>query len=397
MKKDHPSSKFKTTITGTTVSMAAPSLKENKRIVIKIGSNVIASRKRGLNETRLQEIAKEIAELRDQGHEPFVVSSGAILCGTEKLGLVGPPQTIPMKQAAAAVGQSRLMWAFERFFEQYGIKVAQILLTHGDISDRKRFINARNTLMTLQEHGIVPIINENDTVTVNEIKLGDNDDLAAQVTHLVDASLLIALSDVDGLYTDDPRKNPQAKRIDLVERVTEEIQKMAGDTGQQGGTGGMASKIKMAKHVSSYGVTTLIISGQKPGYIKRAFQRETVGTLFLPQSGRLSSKKHWIAYALKARGRVTLDGGAADALVNRGRSLLPSGITAVEGSFDVGDAILCVSHEGREIAKGLTNYNASEMIQIKGMHSSQIEGVLGYKGMDEVIHRDNLVIVNGAL
>ncbi len=379
------------------MTLKRPALSKNKRIVIKIGSKVIASRDRGLDETRLKEIAEELSTLRNQGHELFIVSSGAILCGTEKLGLAKPPQTIPMKQAAAAVGQSRLMWAYEKFFEQSGIKVAQILLTHGDISDRKRFINARNTLMTLQEHGILPIINENDTVTVSELKMGDNDDLAAQTTHLVDASLLIALSDVDGLYTEDPTLNPQAERIPLVEQVTDQIQAIAGDTGKQGGTGGMASKVKMAKNVASYGVTTLIINGKTSGLIQRAFEGEAVGTLFLPQSGRRSSKKQWIAYSLKARGRVWLDAGATEALLKKGRSLLPSGITRVEGSFEVGDAVLCFSPDEKEIAKGLTNYNASEMIQIKGLRSAQIEAKLGYKGMDEVIHRDNLVIVNETL
>jgi len=371
-----------------------PALSKNKRIVIKIGSNVIASRDRGLNEVRLKEIAEELSALRKEGYELFVVSSGAILCGTEKLGLSKPPQTIPMKQAAAAVGQSRLMWAYEKYFEQFGVKVAQILLTHGDISDRKRFINARNTLMTLQEHGVLPIINENDTVTVSELKLGDNDDLAAQTTHLVDASLLIALSDVDGLYTEDPTLNPKAERIPLVEQVNDKILAMAGDTGKQGGTGGMASKVKMAKNVASYGVTTLIISGKTSGLIQRAFQGEAVGTLFLPQSGRRSAKKQWIAHSLKTRGRLWLDEGAVEALLKKGRSLLPSGITQVEGTFEVGDAVLCLSADGKEMAKGLTNYNASEMIEIKGLRSAQIEETLGYKGMDEVIHRDNLVIFN---
>ncbi|HZR46613.1 MAG TPA: glutamate 5-kinase [Candidatus Manganitrophaceae bacterium] len=371
-------------------------LKKNKRVVIKIGSSVIASHEKGLNEKRIEEIAEEVAALRKERHELFIVSSGAILCGTEKLGLARRPKTIPMKQAAAAVGQSRLMWAYERFFERFQIKVAQVLLTREDIADRKRFINARNTLMTLLDYGVLPIINENDTVTIDEIKLGDNDNLAAQVTHLVDASLLVILSDVDGLYTADPRKDPKATLIPQVETVTSEIEKISGESGQLGGTGGMASKVRTAKNVSSYGGTTLILNGTVPGLMSRAFQGETVGTLFLPQTVRVSSRKHWIAHSLKTKGDIVLDAGAVEALLGKGRSLLPSGITSVEGKFEVGDAIRCLSPDRKEIAKGLTNYSASEMILIKGIHTSQIEKVLGYKSTDEVIHRDNLVIFNGA-
>ena len=369
-------------------------LKKKRRVVIKIGSSVIASHDKGLNEKRIEEIAEEIAALRKERHEIFIVSSGAILCGMEKLGLTKRPKAIPIKQAAAAVGQSRLMWAYERFFERFQIKVAQVLLTHEDIADRKRFINARNTLMTLLEYDVLPIINENDTVTIDEIKLGDNDNLAAQVTHLVDASLLVILSDVDGLYTADPRKDPKATLIPQVEAVTPAIEKISGESGLLG-TGGMASKVRTAKNVSSYGGTTLILNGTVPGLMKEAFQGETVGTLFLPQMVRVSSKKHWIAHSLKTKGDVVLDPGAVEALIKKGRSLLPSGITSVEGKFEVGDAIRCLSPDRKEIAKGLTNYSASEMMQIIGIHTSKIEEVLGYKSTDEVIHRDNLVIFNG--
>lgn len=371
-----------------------PSLQKYKRIVLKIGSSVIASHDRGLNEERLQEIIQEVEALREGGHSLVLVSSGAILCGTEKLGLTRPPRSIQMKQATAAVGQSRLMWAYEKLFDQFGVRVAQVLLTNDCITDRRRFINARNTLLTLLERQILPVINENDTVTVEEIKLGDNDNLAAQVTHLVDASLLIALSDVDGLYTDDPRKNPSAKCLPLVEKVTGQVEAMSGGSGRLGGTGGMASKVKMAKEAAAFGVTTLVLNGTIPGLIQRAFEGEAVGTLFLPQPIRLSSKKHWIAYALKAKGEISLDQGAVAALLKKGRSLLPSGISGVNGTFDVGDLVRCLSPEGREIAKGLTNYSASEMMRIKGKQSAQLASILGYKGMDEVIHRDNLVIVN---
>ncbi len=377
------------------MSIKRPSLHQYKRIVLKIGSKVIASRDKGLNETRLSKIAEEVSLLRKAGHEVLLVSSGAVLCGMEKLGLNTPPRNIPIKQAAAAVGQSRLMWAYERLFEPHGIKVAQILLTHDGITDRKRFINARNTLMTLLEYQVLPIINENDTVTVDEIKMGDNDNLAAQVAHLVDASLLIAFSDVDGLYTEDPRKNPDARLISRIEAVTKEIEAMASKSGTSGGTGGMTSKVKMARDVAAYGVTTLILNGTVPGLLKDAFEGKAVGTLFLPQSVRLSSKKQWIAYSLKIKGALILDEGAVQALKKKGRSLLPSGIHSVEGKFEIGDTVRCLSPEGKEIARGLTNYNASEMMKIKGLQSSQIEEILGYKGADEAIHRDNLVILNG--
>ncbi len=355
---------------------------------------MIASHRQGLDETRMKGIAAEVAALRQEGREVLLVSSGSILCGMEKLGLPCLPETVPMKQAAAAVGQSRLMWAYERFFERFEIKVAQILLTGDVVADRKRFINARNTLMTLLQYRILPIINENDTVTVDEIKLGDNDHLAAQVTYLVDASLLIILSDVNGFYTEDPGKNPNAVLIPMVETVTPKIREMAGKEGAFGGTGGMATKVKTAEKVSAYGVATLILNGTVPGLMRRAVHGEVLGTLFLPKPARLSSKKHWIAHSLKTKGALTLDRGAVEALLKKGRSLLPSGICSVSGKFGVGDAILCLSPEGKEVARGLTNYNASEMMRIKGIHSSRIEKVLGYKATDEVIHRDNLVIID---
>jgi glutamate 5-kinase len=371
-------------------------LQKNKRIVIKIGSSIIASYEKGLREERMAEIAEEVAALRTEGHEIFLVSSGAILCGMEKLGLTRRPKIIPLKQAAAAVGQSRLMWAYERHFERFQINVAQVLLTREDIADRKRFINARNTLMTLLEHDILPIINENDTVTVDEIKLGDNDNLAAQITHLVDASLLVILSDVDGLFTADPRKNPEATLIPLIEEVTPEIERVAGEPGAISGTGGMATKVQAAKNVAAYGVTTLIINGTVSSLMRRAFQGESIGTLFLPKPVRLTSKKHWIAHSLKVKGEVVLDAGAVEAILKKGKSLLPSGIREIVGKFEVGDAIRCLTPDGKEIAKGLTNYSASEMMLIKGIHSSEIEKKLGYKSTDEVIHRDHLVILNGA-
>ncbi len=367
------------------------SIKKQKRIVVKIGSNVIASRQKGFDEKRMEEISGELAELIGEGHELFLVSSGAILCGVEKLGLTTFPETLPMKQAAAAVGQSQLMWAYERLFGRHKIKVAQILLTREDIANRRRFLNARNTLLTLLENKVLPIINENDTVATDEIKLGDNDTLAGQVAHLVDASLLIILSDVDGLYTKDPRKDKTAQRICVVEEVTKKIEKMADREGPHGGTGGMASKVAAAKAAAAFGVTTLILNGTRPGLIKHALYGSEIGTRFLPHPTKRSSKKHWIAHSLKAKGILWIDPGAAEAILRRGKSLLPSGVIKVEGVFDVGDAVLCKTEEGKEIAKGLTNYSAFEMMKIAGAHSSRIEAILGYKSTDEAMHRDHLV------
>ncbi len=370
--------------------MSPSSIQQHKRIVIKIGSNVIASRARGLHEERVAKIAEAVSSLWHAGHLLFLVSSGAVLCGTETLGLKQRP-TLTLKQAAAAVGQSRLMWAYEKCFAPHQIRVAQILLTGEDLADRRRFINARNTLMTLMEHRILPIINENDTVVVDEIKVGDNDRLAALVTHLVDASLLILLSDVDGLYTSDPKKRSDARRIPVVEGVTAAIEKMAGGTGAFGGTGGMASKVQAARQAAGNGASTLILNGASPELMLRALAGDAVGTLFLPKPARRVARKRWIVHS-KIKGTLSLDAGAASAILGRGKSLLSSGICAVTGKFEVGDVVRCLAPDGRAIACGLTNYGASEMIRIAGRRSSEITAILGYKPADEVIHRNNMVV-----
>ena len=325
--------------------------------------------------------------------EFILVSSGAILCGAKKLGWT-QIKTLPMKQAAASVGQSQLMWAYERLFGRYNINVAQILLTKEDIANRKRFLNARNTLMTLLTNKVLPIINENDTVATKEIQFGDNDALAGQVALLADASLLIILSDVDGLFTHDPRRDKTAQLIPVVDAVTKKIEKMAGPLGQAGGTGGMSSKVAAAKSAALFGVTTVIVNGTKPGVLTQLFQGEQPGTLFLPNPSKRSSKKHWIADGLKTKGTLTLDAGATEAILKKGKSLLPSGVISVNGNFREGDAVACQSPSGEIVAKGLTHYNTSDMIKIRGAHSSQIEAILGYKSADEAIHRDNLVLFN---
>jgi glutamate 5-kinase len=364
-----------------------------RRVVVKIGSSLITSKDHGLNPRRLETYGDEVARLKKDGYEILLVSSGAIVSGLEKLGLRQRPRSLPEKQAAAAVGQSRLMWAYEKGFEVRGLKVAQVLLTRDDLNDRRRFLNSRNTLTTLLGLDVIPIINENDTVAVDEIRFGDNDSLAGLVTHLIDAHLLIILSDVQGLYTEDPRRNPKATVISTVTEVTPEIAALAGTPSGEEGVGGMASKIQAAADVAAYGAPTVIASGQEADILCRILSSEEIGTIVLPQGGRRASRKHWIATTLQSKGRLVLDDGAVEALVQKGKSLLPSGITEVEGRFEVGDAVSCMDTKGRELAKGLANYSAGEVNKIKGIKTSEISKILGYKGYDEVIHRDNLVVL----
>ena len=364
-----------------------------RRIVIKIGSRVLASSARGLNSRRMMSIVKEIATLRQEGYEIVIVSSGAIVAGMKELGLSSKPKSIPLKQAAAAIGQSRLIQMYERSFSRFGIKAAQILLTRDDITDRRRFLNARNTLITLLSYGVVPVINENDTVAIDEIKFGDNDLLSGLVTNVIDADLLIILSDIEGLFTEDPSVHPVAKLIPLVDDINKDIEASAGDSRTIEGTGGMASKVQAAKKVSGYGIPAIIMNGKRTGLLIRAMKGCNVGTIFLPKKSRLTSRKHWIAYALPASGHLILDNGAKDALLSRGRSLLPSGIMDIKGHFEAGDAITCEDEQGKAFAKGLTNYSAREIEKIKGKKTGDIAAILGYKDYDEVIHRDNLVIL----
>ena len=368
-------------------------IKDAKRIVLKVGSRLVAAKECGLNTERIDRFARELAALKAQDREILMVSSGAIACGIEKLGLKEYPKSLPLKQAAAAVGQSRLMWAYEKAFEKVGLKVAQVLLTRDDLTNRPRFLNARHTLTALLQFGVVPIINENDTVAVDEIRFGDNDSLAGMVAHLVDADLLVILSDVGGLYTEDPRHNPEATLIPLVTDVTADIERRAGGTSSFEGTGGMQTKVLAAKKAATYGVATAIVNGEHPGQLTALFHCHAVGTFFLPKDQRLTSRKHWIGYTVKTKGRLTLDDGAVEALTRKGKSLLPSGITAVHGNFESGDAVACTDRAGGEFAKGLVNYGSEAIAKIKGLKSSDIQKTLGYKDYDEVIHRDNLVIL----
>ncbi len=368
-------------------------LRSAKRIVVKIGSSLVSSRDAGLQPERIDRLTEEIATLRSSGREVLIVSSGAIVSGIKKLGLREYPKSLPVKQAAAAVGQSRLMWAYEKSFERLDVKVAQILLTHHDLADRRRFLNARHTLAALIGFGVIPVVNENDTVAVDEIRVGDNDSLAAEVAHLVDAELLIILSDIDGLFTEDPRKNPSARLIPLISEITDDIEKRAGVSSTFEGTGGMATKVRAAKTVAEYGVATLILNGQIPGLIHKVLSGEAGGSLFLAKERRLTGRKHWIAFTLRSRGKLRLDQGAVEALAKRGKSLLASGILDVTGPFEAGDPVSCVDQDGKEFAKGLSNFSSELVGRMKGLKTIEIQQRLGPQEYEEVIHRDNLVIL----
>jgi glutamate 5-kinase len=367
---------------------------KSRRIVIKVGSAVLTSSEQGLDQDRIERLASDISSIMGQGREVVLVSSGAIAAGLAKLGLrKTKSMPLSLKQAAAAIGQSGLMWMYEKTFGTHGKKVAQVLLTREDLSNRTRFLNARNTLQTLLDYGVIPIINENDTVSVDEIKFGDNDNLSSMVVHLTDADLLIVLSDIDGLYTADPKIDASAKLIPVVEKITAEMEPSAGDAHTSLGTGGMRSKLMTAKKVGAFGAPMVILNGKKNGVLQALFEGAAVGTLFLPKPEKQDSRKHWIAYTVCSNGRVMVDDGALEALMNKGKSLLPGGIARVEGSFKVGDCVTCVDRSGNAFARGLVKYSSADLDRIKGLKTSQIESVLGHKDYDEVIHRDDLVIL----
>ncbi|MDP9131652.1 MAG: glutamate 5-kinase [Nitrospirota bacterium] len=368
-------------------------LRQAKRVVIKIGSSLIASRETGLSAERIDRLAGEIADVRMQGREVLVVSSGAVVSGIKRLALLEYPKSLPIKQAAAAVGQSHLMWAYEKAFERLNLQVAQVLLTHEDLADRRRFLNARHTLTTLIKFGVIPIINENDTVAVEELRVGDNDTLAAQVAHLVDADLLVILSDVDGLFTADPRKDASAALIPLIQNITEDIERRAGVSSTFEGIGGMATKVRAAKKVGEYGVATVILNGTQPRLLPEVLSGKPGGSLFLARERRLTSRKHWIAFTLRPRGQVQLDQGAVDALVQKGKSLLASGILDITGHFEAGDPVTCAAPDGKECAKGLVNFSSEVLGRIKGLKTVDIQKLHGLQEYEEVIHRDNLVIL----
>ncbi|MCH7518466.1 MAG: glutamate 5-kinase [Candidatus Dadabacteria bacterium] len=363
------------------------------RVIVKIGSSVLTDKDGSLSESIFEKLAREISKIRDKNIEVIVVSSGAIASGMKKLGITKRPKEISMKQAIAASGQSTLIWHYERAFSAFNQNVAQILLTLDGFLDRKRFLNARKTLITLLAMGIIPIVNENDTVAVEEIMLGDNDNLAAHITSLIEADLLIMLTDIEGLYNKDPRNNEDAELISLIERIGEEIENTAGDTFGRTTIGGMKTKIEAAKKAAAFGVPTIIANGKNGSVLEDIFDGKEVGTLFLPSEQSLSGRKHWIAFTLKSAGEIVIDDGAKKAITSSGKSLLPSGIKEVKGNFGVGESVTCVDENGTQVARGLTSYSSQDIRKIMGSKTSDIEGILGYKYSDEVIHRNDLAVI----
>ena len=362
-----------------------------RRVVVKVGSNVLTE-DHGLNLKAIRSISRQICRLIDGGIEIILISSGAMASGIRKVGLDKRPDEIPKRQAIAAVGQAGLIMEYEKAFARYHNKVAQILLTGDDLNNRKRYLNARNTLCTLLSWQVVPIINENDTVMIEEIQFGDNDNLAAMITLLMDADILVNLTDIDGLYTKDPRTSLDADFIPLVSTIGEDIKKIAGDIPGALGTGGMLSKINAAKKVTAAGVPMVIANGGRPDVLKKLFSGKDVGTFFTPKKKKLKSRKCWIAFTLKPKGVIRIDDGAAEAILNRGKSLLPSGIVGVEGEFSVGAPVEFRKTDDETLGTGLVNYSSTDIRKIMGLKSNQIKNRLGHKPYDDVIHRDNLAV-----
>jgi len=365
------------------------------RAVIKIGSSILSGDE-GINRGRLRTLAEEICGLHRRGTEVVVVSSGAVAAGMARLRMKERPKTVPQRQAAAAVGQIDLMALYEEYFATFQCQVAQILLTHDDLANRSRYLNARHTIETLVAAGVIPVANENDTVVTDELRnFGDNDNLSALIAGLVEADLLVLLSDVAGLHTKNPRTHADARLVDVVENITSTTTAVLMDGHGPLGTGGMASKLAAAQKAARAGIPTVIADGMRDGVLPAVFDpAREAGTLILAEGDRLARRKHWIAYTLKPTGTVVVDQGAYDAIMQRGRSLLPKGLKEIQGTFRSGECVRCVDPNGREFARGLVNYSAAELEKIKGAHSAQIERVLGYTLAEEVIHRNDLVLTD---
>ncbi len=363
-----------------------------RRIVVKVGSSTITT-DGVLNEAALDGLVHDLALVKQDGVEVILVTSGAIAAGWPQLGLRQRPNTLPRLQAAAATGQILLMTAYRERFSNYGQNVALMLLTRDDFSNRKRYTRMNDTLRALLNLGVIPIINENDTVAIEEIKVGDNDTLSAYVTNLAQAELLVILSDQPGFFTADPRYTPNSELIHTVNTISEEIWQAAGEAGTTSGTGGMVTKLKAADIVTGSGEMMVLADGQEPLVVTRLLKGELLGTLFLPHE-RISGRKRWIAYSRPPKGRLILDDGARNALIQGGKSLLPAGIRRVEGNFDYSDTVSCLTENGVEFARGLANYNAVETAKLAGKQTTDIEKILGYRDYDEIIHRDNLVLLD---
>jgi len=364
-----------------------------KRYVVKIGSALLTANGEGLDRQAMQTWIDQLVDLRHRGIEVILVSSGAVAEGMNRLGWKKRPKAVHALQAAAAIGQMGLVQAYESCFQKHQIHTAQILLTHEDLANRERYLNARSTLRTLLALGVVPVINENDTVATEEIKLGDNDTLAALVAGLVEADLLVILTDQEGMYEADPRKFPEAPLVALAEARDPRLLAMASTEGGTLGCGGMYTKVKAAARAASTGTATLIAWGRKECVLIRISQGEEIGTLLIPGSEVTSAKKHWLASHLRMRGSIRLDDGAVQVICNAGKSVLPVGVTAVEGDFQRGEIVSCLNSNGQEVARGLINYSATEVKKILGKPSYRIEEILGYVDKLELIHRDNLAII----
>lgn len=363
-----------------------------RRIVVKIGTSSLTRSDGHLDEARIEALAEEAKTLLSQAVSIILVSSGAIGVGARRLGLSERPRAIPAKQAAAAVGQGLLMQAYEKAFAARGIVVGQVLLTADDTVNRQRHLNSRNTFLKLLEYGAIPIVNENDTVAIDEIRFGDNDTLSALVATLVEADLLVILSDVEGLYASDPRVDKNARLLSVVAELTPELEQAAGGAGSAFGTGGMATKLEAARIVTAAGIPMVLANSARPKVLQRIVAGDEIGTLFLPRGEAMPARKRWLAFHQRARGTVVVDEGAARALLERGGSLLPAGVVRVDGAFSAGDLVRVVALHGIELARGLTNYDAESLRRIAGLHTSQLDAVLGGKGYDEVMHRDNLAV-----
>jgi glutamate 5-kinase len=367
-------------------------LKNAKRWVIKIGSSLLTAKGQGLDHEAIRDWCAQIAALRAEGRQIVLVSSGAVAEGMARLGLKKRPGVLHELQAAAAVGQMGLVRAWELGFEPHGIRAAQILLTHEDVADRTRYLNARATLNSLMDFGVVPVINENDTVSTDEIRLGDNDTLGALTANLIEAELLVILTDQDGLFDADPRIKPDAKLVSEIALSAPELSVMAGDSKGELGRGGMRTKLSAARIAARSGACTAIAFGKAPDVLSRLAAGEDLGTLLLPDAGGMSARKRWIAGQLQVRGKLHLDAGAAQVLKAQGKSLLPVGVKRIEGDFATGDLVICVDPDGREIARGLSNYGATDAAKILGAKREELAARLGYPGEAELIHRDNLAL-----
>lgn len=361
--------------------------------MVKVGSALLTNDGRGLDYEAIGRWVEQIADLRRNGVEVVLVSSGAVAEGMKRLGWAKRPHALYELQAAAAVGQMGLVQAYESRFKQFGLHTAQVLLTHDDLADRQRYLNARSTLRALLRLGVVPVVNENDTVAVEEIRFGDNDTLAALVSNLVEADLLVILTDQAGMFDRDPRQDPNAQLIHEARAGDPELERMAGGGGGALGRGGMLTKVRAAARAARSGTATIIAWGREPRVLARIAEGEEIGTLLVSTRGPVAARKQWLAGQLQLRGRLILDRGAVRVLREAGRSLLPIGVTAIEGDFDRGEVVACVDPDGKEVARGLVNYSAEEARRIMRQPSDRIEELLGYVDEPELVHRDNLVLV----